>query len=453
MARKYYRTPKRYRAGYKPYVSPYTKAQSVPRDMFRYSANQKFLYQPPDSSKHTYVYSKSKTGNYLRNWRDIVRAGGNATTAFSAWEHVLDRRFPVIYVHNDWRPNQFNPWQKVYSTSNYVNLFHADLAPFSTHLVPGVAQKAQDRAATELVKKINRAHHQLQGGVILGEIDKTARLLTGTARKLKQGVFSYIKTAVGIRNSKPKGKKGRALTASQVKNAKTKAIANSYLEATFGWSPLIHDAKDLAKTLGRLTTESDRVRFRAGAEWEEQYSQAVTRIGNPLWADRTVVKKTVSNVVYRGFLRGLPYEAGSPPLERIVTMSGFDLRSFVPTMWELVPYSFLVDYFTNIGECLQSWTLDTSVVKVLWRTQITESIVEVRIVPDVGAAIAQIKLNNGTNGQSYSGYKQDGLSSFKYRTVTRDQAAVPLLVPQLTGLDLEWRQFANIGALMTKLLR
>jgi hypothetical protein len=35
---------------------------------------------------------------------------------------------------------------------------------------------------------------------------------------------------------------------------------------------------------------------------------------------------------------------------------GFSPWEFVPTVWELIPYSFLVDYFTNIGGILSSWS-------------------------------------------------------------------------------------------------
>jgi hypothetical protein len=63
-------------------------------------------------------------------------------------------------------------------------------------------------------------------------------------------------------------------------------------------------------------------------------------------------------------------------------------------------------------------------------------------------SLADLKANLGTNGRNYSGWKKDGLSTILYRTVSRNTAAVPLLVPQLTGLDLPWRQFANMGALI-----
>jgi hypothetical protein len=35
---------------------------------------------------------------------------------------------------------------------------------------------------------------------------------------------------------------------------------------------------------------------------------------------------------------------------------GYDPASFLPTVWELIPYSFLIDYFTNIGEIIEGWS-------------------------------------------------------------------------------------------------
>jgi hypothetical protein len=35
---------------------------------------------------------------------------------------------------------------------------------------------------------------------------------------------------------------------------------------------------------------------------------------------------------------------------------GFDPSSFLPTVWELIPYSFLIDYFTNIGDVIEGWS-------------------------------------------------------------------------------------------------
>ena len=63
-------------------------------------------------------------------------------------------------------------------------------------------------------------------------------------------------------------------------------------------------------------------------------------------------------------------------------MSSFGLSAweFVPTLWELIPYSFLVDYFTNVGGIIASWSYrslgtDWVAKNVKWeRSAITDNI-------------------------------------------------------------------------------
>jgi hypothetical protein len=262
-------------------------------------------------------------------------------------------------------------------------------------------------------------------------------LLAGTATKLKSGVLSYLGAAVGIR-------RGRGSNTS-----KRKAIANSYLEATFGWQPLIHDCKDIAEAIGRLCYESDRVRFTAIGSSEGQASrESGTVTFGSLTANFTNYLGCEVLVIYKGFLRGPKYEAGSPPAERIVSMAGFDLRSFVPTVWELIPYSFLVDYFTNIGDVLQAFSTDTSGVYGLQKSEVWETKRDINLSPDFKRSRTNLDAQYGaSNIFSCSLGGKDGGFAFKKRTVSRTPSGMPLMVPQFTGFDLPWRQFANIGAL------
>lgn len=430
------RTPKRWPS---PLAIPFVRTQSYWRSVYRYYTNNTLLTVPLTSEVRLINISLTKTSTSLPKWREIIAAGGNATTAFSLTARTVDAMsYPMMQLTYRHRNNAFSPFElKQQFDSSFANQWYS--GSIATHFSGVTDQKAQDRATQLLYKKIRQARQQLQGGVILGEIDKTAKLLLGTARGLKQGVWNYLSTAVGIRRGK-----GRP-------SAKRKAIANSYLQATFGWQPLINDCEDLAKTLGRLCYENDRVRFRVAAGSEVVTSQTFRQIQfASLFGNITTIEKTSTNVYYKGFLRSMPYEIGSPPLERIISMSGFDLRSFIPTMWELVPYSFLVDYFTNIGDCLAAFCTDTSIVKGLWRTSIKESTREYRVSMDEKASIANLKATLGTD---LSGpiicTKKDGLITFSLRDVSRNVAEIPVMVPRLTGLDLPYRQFANIGALIT----
>jgi hypothetical protein len=300
--------------------------------------------------------------------------------------------------------------------------------------------KAYDRAKQSLYSTVYQAHHQLQGGVVLGELGKTAKMLGSTAKNLKKGVIDYVAKAVGIRRGKGSN------------SSKRRAIANTYLEATFGWQPLIHDCKDLAKTIGRLCYESDRVRLRGYGQNTGQAVQEVQASNlYSMWVNINRIDTAEFQVVYRGFLRGPRYEAGSPPAERIVSMAGFDLRSFVPTLWELTPYSFLVDYFTNIGDVLQALSTDVSGVHGLWVTEIYESRREINIAPDFArskVSLTQQYVGPGEyiEGLTFSG--STGQNVIYRKDISRAIVSMPLMVPKFTGFDLPWKQFVNIGALI-----
>lgn len=420
-------------------VMSYTKSSTVRYRITNFQANR-VEDATPDSTNHKIsICGRSMTGEVLPKWRKIIASSGNATTPFNADETLVQADYVEnrvsLYWHSAFEPQKWIHFR--HRESSYANWYVLDpLAHFSILTAPFFAV-AEDRAIKSLYRAIWQAHHQVQGGVILGELGKTARMLAGTASGLKSGVFNYLAKAVGIRRGKG------------TDTNKRKQIANSYLEAVFGWQPLIMDCKDLAKTIGRLCHEADRVRFRGFGQNVGQAAQSVG--GLPMGANSCTIDTGEVLVVYSGFLRGPKHEAGSPPAERIVSMSGFDLRSFIPTVWELVPYSFLVDYFTNVGDVLQALCTDTSGVTGLWRTNIWTSQRDINIAPDKAKCESLIRTQYSGAGEAIKDLAISGRTggfTLKRRNVSRYATGMPLMVPQFTGFDLPYKQFANIGALL-----
>lgn len=422
----------------------YTKTSSKRFRIDLSQANALFANQPDVRTIYHYPnYGRTLKGNYLPKWRDIIRTGGMATTNLWASIDDLEIRNPNMYASYYWK-------QTPSSTVGYIRHDHLSDVNYNYNLNPialfsiltnAFYTVAKNRAIQSLYREIHKAHHQVQGGVILGELGKTARMLAKTAKGLKSGVINYIGSAVGIR-------RGKGSTTS-----KQKAISRSYLEAVFGWQPLINDCKDAAKAIGRLVHESDRARFRAFGDNVGQAAQVVSVTSySHLYVNVNQIDKAGVEIIYRGFLRGPKYEAGSPPAERIVSMAGFDLRSFLPTVWELIPYSFLVDYFTNIGDVLQALSVDTSGVYGLWKTERYWSTRAINCAPDFSRSRSLIPEVYKTAGEFASDVSVSGTSggyTIKRREVARDVSGMPLMVPQFTGFDLPWKQFANIGALLS----
>lgn len=419
---------------------PYTKTDEKRIRVDRHFANNALTSQPPAFSTETRVFGRTKTGNYLPSWKKIISAGGNATTVFSGQISDMEVELANSKLTYSVRPSQFHPWEFRYSRESSWRQ-NANINPLAGHfssLSAALIAKARAKAVRALYKAIWEADHQMQGGVMIGEAKKTGQMMVKTAGNLKKGVMDYVAKAVGIRQG-PGSKK-----------SKRKAISDSYLEAVFGWQPLIMDCKDLAKTLGRLVYENNRVRFRAYGVEEGEHSKAA---GTLQFGGLHMINQSNETVkfecLYRGFLQLPKFETGKPPADRIVSMSGFDLRSFVPTLWELTPYSFLVDYFTNIGDCLQAWCSNTSYVKVLWLTEIWESKRCETFNPNPAETHRTYKITYGENVRDIVVSGGVGKYTVTLRNVSRAPATVPFMVPQFTGFDLSVKQFMNIGALIT----
>jgi hypothetical protein len=62
---------------------------------------------------------------------------------------------------------------------------------------------------------------------------------------------------------------------------------------------------------------------------------------------------------------------------------GLGTRDFIPTIYELIPYSFLVDYFVNIGEILNAWSFNQA--DLAWHNDTNREVFDtsVQVIPRV----------------------------------------------------------------------
>jgi hypothetical protein len=135
----------------------------------------------------------------------------------------------------------------------------------------------------------------------------------------------------------------------------TKNLSDAWLEAQFGWKPLLSDIRDGSDALKRFADKelpkTVRITRRARVDGNPSEVEVEHSVSWIKWKTTTVTTSHCE-VIYRGAMR---VEASDP-----VTMGsellGFDPASFAPTVWELIPYSFLIDYFTNVGDVIQGYS-------------------------------------------------------------------------------------------------
>lgn len=116
-----------------------------------------------------------------------------------------------------------------------------------------------------------------------------------------------------------------------------KALANNYLEFHFGWSPLI---KDIGSAVEVLQNGVPPVRVVGSATRSYKFD---SNSGDFSYRHQVLETTKISAWI----------KVSNPDLS-LATQLGFVNPLLVA--WELVPYSFVVDWFVNVGDYLQSFT-------------------------------------------------------------------------------------------------
>jgi len=203
-------------------------------------------------------------------------------------------------------------------------------------------------------------------------------------------------------------------------------LSQTWLESSFGWRPFLNDIEDAMSAYDEVTKKAgiQYSKIRAVGKSQKSISGPTNDTFN---AFSNVAFKGVSKVHEECFavIRGeVKREAITTAVDK-ARCFGLTPSEFMPTVWELLPWSFLVDYFTNIGDIIENSVTDTS--NVTWLEQ---SIVKDRITTyQCEIDVAQNKINAGWRYKSC--YGSQSTLKYRRRTVSRSPN-VTLTVPPLT---------------------
>jgi hypothetical protein len=203
--------------------------------------------------------------------------------------------------------------------------------------------KAKNLAKKKFINKARSAQTAILGGVVLGELRETLRMIRNPAKLFRNGLDSYHEAVQ--RHFKKHGRKSAG-----------KFAADQWLQNSFGWQPLIRDIEDGARGVARLECERLGIQPIIAYGRDAKVLSLIDQISeNPAPTYYVNKREWQENlVIYRGAVR--VRTASDSPALMAAQNFGFTARDFVPTVWELIPYSFLVDYFTNIGDILDAWS-------------------------------------------------------------------------------------------------
>lgn len=257
-----------------------------------------------------------------------------------------------------------------------------------------------------------------QPGVMGGEILKD---LGTTIRMLKRPFQSATELLTRmIKNSRPRGVK-RWKTARDA----LKATADSWLELRYGWIPTLGDMEHIV---------TDAMSKRAHVKWNHLVVRAEERQKLDTIDATSLTYKP--NAVYTGCIHteqllracaGIIYDL-QPQSGSDVALQALGLRlcDAPATIWEVIPYSFVVDRFVSVGQWIQAITPKPEInIRRSWITTVYN-----RVRTCEGGSVRRVY----TDG--YVGTGNSGVSIIKEDNIVRDVDPqlniTPVVFPRVT---------------------
>lgn len=301
-----------------------------------------------------YLYSvlDNVEGEYGENpqWRLDIKLRRNATTPM----YVIGTRTKISSRRaSAFRKATGTEIKEVDVKGFTTNYFHWSSLPNPTGAEwLSYRNTAFNRAVVPFVQKANSYLTLFESGQFLGELRETLKLLTHPLKTLRSGLDDiYLEL--------------RKLKKSSTGRYRARMVGGAWLEFAFGVQPLLGDVRKIAQAFAK----EDRSYVGRRISTKADYDGPMSVVNNQ------IVESFLTTVTTEGYgvkssciLRGYVCSAAKNPVSFTAESLGLDLTKWIPTAYELLPYSWLIDYFTNCGDVIDGWAFQSASLRWVNRT-------------------------------------------------------------------------------------
>lgn len=184
--------------------------------------------------------------------------------------------------------------------------------------------KAYERIKDELLSSA-------QLGASLAQMNQSCEMIHSRATQMLQ-------MARAIKSGNFRGLRNRASNVPRPNGSRPQTLGDAWLEYHFGWAPMIHDVYEASEVLVRPV----KTLWSKSGAIEPLPRVHLGNNGHPFYVNGKAMVRCSAGL--------------SVTNPNVMLANGLGLLNPVSIAWELVPFSFVVDWFTSMGTVLASMT-------------------------------------------------------------------------------------------------
>jgi hypothetical protein len=327
--------------------------------------------------------------------------------------------------------------------------FHGNNQGFIT-----LASASENEALSRLYSNLRAARSQMNGAQFFGELRETIRMIRKPGTALIRGFQRYADDFNRYIKRHPEYLRAKG------RRHLVDVSSGLWLEAQYGWRPLISEVKDIAETAARIALNNERRMTRVYGRSKASGALPMDQYGGPLQGVTDTAPivslqicqryySTESKAQYIAFMSST-MSGPTNDFQRVAQVSGLTLENIVPTIYELTPWSFLLDYASNLGKCIEAEFTDVSNVLYGVKTVVTKDKTRVNTIYRRSDTVGQVA-SYGWNLLSATG---NGGYTEEIRTRMTREVLLKLPTPTLEfTLTNSGTKIGNMLALLTSSLR
>jgi len=333
-------------------------------------ANSNSIFPTNLSSSYNVTVSKVATGYDNPAWKKQIALKQNATTPRDMEIRTIVKAQPANFRKTIQRTSD-----KKIGTLIETGFLNNQQPVFGHPAIDFTP--ARSAAYTHAYAKVSDRSRHGQCPVLLGEISQTLRMLRNPLEALHLGLHNYLK-AVEYKSLKANI---RGINQDGRRRIIQSIVSDTWLEFQFGWRPLFMDVNDIFTALRAYSTSQELAKV--SDVYRAHYDSPVFSGANNIAQGSKLIEndsKETTLAIYShvGLLPGI-----DPSFEKLQVGLGFDSLNFIPTLYELIPWSFVVDYFTTVGDVINTafavtdniaWTSQTEVIETLYHMRVRDSL-------------------------------------------------------------------------------